>query len=321
MIVCSYEDRASSLVGVKLLILSLAQHCPDIEVHIYSPIADKNFQSWINRQSKVCLIATPENYLGGWNIKPFVLLDELNAGFDEVIWLDSDIIITSDFRPLLQGLPKDFYVAAEERPWAPNQGSVLRAKRLGLQVGRIFLRTINSCVNRVTPFHRQLLERWKEMLYRFDYQEAQTKSWAEREFLLGSDQDLLTGLLGSTEFTHIPVKLLRTGLDIAHFFCAREYTVGNRIRNLFKGLPPFVHAQGPKPWELPEQLFSELSPYCAVALPYQEKIHELTPWMNPRSTWGRLLDSLTCRNPNLRDIPVVAIREISEILRLVFYRT
>lgn len=310
MIVCSYEDRPSSLVGIKLLILSLKRHCPDLDVHIYVPDADADFCTWVGLQSNVSLISTPKDSLRGWDIKPTLLLDRLDAGFDEVIWLDSDIIIVRDFRQFLEKLPNDVYVATEEPSWAPWQGSQLRTKRLGLELGRIFPKTINTCVNRVTPFHRQLLERWNETLHRTDYQDSQSKSYDDREFHLGCDQDLLTGLLGSTEFVHIPVMLLRSGHDVAHCFLNRGYPIRSRLGNLFKGLPTFVHAQGPKPWDIDDELFAELSPYCAEALSYEEKLLELTPWMKPRSRWGLFLHWVTFGNPNLRDLPIVLVHEV-----------
>jgi hypothetical protein len=241
------------------------------------------------------------------------LLDLFDAGHDEVVWMDTDLIVMRDIRLVLGVLPEEVFVVAEEHPWVSGNGSTRRTEYLELEVGRVFPRTLNAGFLRVTRFHRPLLERWNLLLRRPDYRESQNLPYEERLWYLGCDQDLLSGLLGSTDFMHVPLKLLRAGPDIAQCFCNRGYTVANRLRNLFKGLPPLVHGQGPKPWELTNVLFAELSPYCAAALPYAEQLDEPTSWMKPRSGWGRLLDGLALGNPNLRDLPLVAAYETKHV--------
>ncbi|HEV2863945.1 MAG TPA: hypothetical protein VGX48_23315 [Pyrinomonadaceae bacterium] len=312
MIVCAYEDRPSALVGLKLLLLSLARQSPGLRVRLYCPAADAAFESWVAGQPDVELRPTPPDSLGGWDVKPTLLLELFDEGHDEVFWLDTDLIVTSDVRALMGGLPEEVMVAAEEHPWALGNNSPRRTEHLGLEVARIFPRTLNAGVLRMTPYHRPLLERWNVLLRQPAYRESQGLPFDERLWYFGCDQDLLSGLLGSTEFAHIPVHLLRAGPDIAHCFCDRGYTTGNRIGNLFRGLPPLVHGQGPKPWELTGVLFAELSPYCAAALPYAGQLGEPASWMRPRSAWGRLLNGLTLGNPNLRDLPLVAAYEAGQ---------
>jgi len=313
MIVCAYEDRPMALVGLKLLVLSLARQSPGLKVHLYSSVSNESFQSWIGRQPNVDVFAPPANCLEGWDVKPTLLLDLFDAGHDEVVWMDTDLIVTRDVRSLLEDLSEEVFVAAEEHPWVAGNGNSRRTTYLGLEVGRVFPRTLNAGFLRVTPFHRPLLERWNLLLRRPDYRASQKLPYEERRWYLGCDQDLLSGLLGSTEFAHIPVKLLRAGPDIAQCFCNRGYTVSNRFRNLFTGLPPLVHGQGPKPWELTDVLFAELSPYCAAAWPYKNQLEEPTGWMRPRSRLARMLNGLALGNPNLRDMPLVVAYETTRV--------
>lgn len=315
MIVCAYEDRPSALVGLKLLLLSLARHSPGLPVRLYCPVSDDNFRAWVKGQPNVELRAPPPDCLAGWDVKPTLILELFDEGHDEVVWMDTDLIITRDLRQIIGELPEDVFVAAEEHPWALGNGSPRRTEHLGLQVARIFPRTFNAGILRVTRYHRPLLEHWNVLLREPEYRKSQSLPFEQRLWYFGCDQDLLTGLLGSTLFEHIPVRLLSAGPEIAHCFCNRGYTVGNRLGNLFRGLPPLVHGQGPKPWELTDVLFAELSPYCAAALPYAEQLDEPTSWMRPRSGWGRFLNGLTLGNPNLRDMPLVAAYEADHAWR------
>ena len=49
----------------------------------------------------------------GWNVKPQAIMRLLDAGFDEVIWIDSDMFVTRDIRPLLDALDEAVFVATE----------------------------------------------------------------------------------------------------------------------------------------------------------------------------------------------------------------
>ena len=92
---------------------------------------------------------------------------------------------------LFANLDPETIVVAEEMPSSRQQGSLLRTQGWGLVPGRGFPVTINSCVLRVTPFHRPLLHRWQELLADSRYQEAQRKPILRRPPWFQSDQDVL----------------------------------------------------------------------------------------------------------------------------------
>jgi hypothetical protein len=312
MIACTYEDRKTALIGLKLLVLSLARHCPDLPLHVYCPQPGVAFEEWAGRQPNVCLLNPPSGIIGGWDVKPNLLLHRLNAGFDEVLWLDTDLVLTRDLRDSFGQMTEQTFVATEEHRWVTGHGTTERTERLGLPVGRLLPNTICSCVLRITSFHRPLLEQWHTALQRADYRKTQGQPFDERDWALGSDQDVLSGLLGSTRFASVPLRLLRSGREIAHCFCRQGYAVRDRLRNLLTGLPPLVHAQGPKPWELPGVLFAELSPYCSASLPFASQLSEPAPWLRPRTLLARILNTLAFGNPNLRDLPLVGWFEFRE---------
>jgi hypothetical protein len=251
MIVCSYEDRAEALVGLKILVLGLARHCPGVEVHAFAPAAGDSFREWAARQSWLRLLAGWPAGPGGWSAKPAVLIDTLDAGFDEVVWLDSDIVLARDFRPAWGTLAADTCVVAVESPRrSGGDSSETRTEAFGLAVGRVFPRAINSAALRFTPAHRPLLERWRDLLAHPVYREAQTRPIADRPAHLTGDQDVLAALLGSKLFAGVPVRTLAPPHDILHtgWGVYDSYPIRDRLVHVACGLPLLVHAVGqPKP--------------------------------------------------------------------------
>ena len=59
-----------------------------------------------------------------------------------------------------------------------------------------------------------------------------------------SDQDVLNALLGSEEFACLPIRILKTGLDVIHSGGALAYSLSERLRGLVRPIPPFVHETG-----------------------------------------------------------------------------
>ena len=101
------------------------------------------------------------------------------------------------------------------------------------------------------------------------------------------DQDVLTSLLASERFSDIPLKVLRRGKDILQCMGLTGFTVFERLRAVFYGLPTFIHSQASKPWivfsnfrePLPNlkayisAIYFDLNPYTLAALAYR---HELS---------------------------------------------
>ena len=304
--------------------LSLMRHSPDLKVIAFLPDAPAEFINWSSRLSNVEIRRSRDSITGeGWNVKPSVILRALDEGHDEVIWMDSDIIVCGDLDARLQSIDAENIVAAEEYYWGHRQGDPQRTTGLGLTPGRIFQVTINSGLTRFSKMHRPVVEHWAAILESAEYMAAQYLSAAERPIYYWADQEVLTGVLGSDLYTDMNVVRLKRGVDIAQCFGASGFTVKERLR-AGKNMPLLVHAIGPKPWlsEPPrrsqkspfgkainylESVHLELTPYVAAAQDYQESLEEDVSWMSPSSRLGRTMCRLFPAQPALRELPLAAI--------------
>jgi hypothetical protein len=172
--ICIAEDRSAHEPSVKILLLSLISHCPRADINLFYPASDEKFRAWVQKYPRVRLQTTDLARGTGWNVKPQAILRLLDQGYDEVIWIDSDVIVTRDITPIYSNLDSQIFLASdtsfERERWDPN---ALRARSWGLSVGRMFPYALNSGVLRVTKDHRLLMERWWELVQSKQYQEAQ----------------------------------------------------------------------------------------------------------------------------------------------------
>ena len=329
MIICIAEDRKKCEPGVKVLVSSIVRNCPRLSIILFYPPADDNFLSWSKRYPQLAIDTDPLPGAGSWNVKPHALRHLLNKGHDEVIWIDSDVVVTRDIFPLFHSLPSDVLVVAEEAFGGDPLG--LRARLWGFEVGRIFPFTLNTAVIRVTTEHYSLLQKWAELLGSEQYQHWQHVEWTETAMppvhLVG-DQDVLTALLASVEYSQVPVKVLNRGKAIIQYFTLKGYTTAERIRNLFTGVPAFVHSQGPKPWwvESPgdpwpqhrvrrkrppnsvrnyiEAVYRDLSPYLLIARSYRHELEGANSWMRPHMLLSAILRIAGLWYPPLVGFPI-----------------
>jgi len=308
MIFCIYEDRVADLTGVKLALLSINRHMPEAPVRVLCPSAPQSFVDWIQQVPQATLTTVSNLPDCGWNVKPTILLDLLDKGYKDVIWLDSDIILHGSIAPILAGLTQDQLLIGEEYAWAPHQGTRGRTEGWRLRVGRNIPRSLNSCVVRVTAAHHDLLEAWQRLLMREDYRRIQARPWNERPFYMMGDQDALSALLGSEQFSNVAVHALRRGRDIAQCFRAYGYSFSERLASLWWGLPPLIHTPGPKPWRggSNADLYLQLSPYTAVARRYRQHLDEDTSWMSPSSVIARMLHLMALGHPAMEGLPLAA---------------
>src|SRR3954470_9726146 len=218
MRVCVYEDRPTDAVGVKILVLSLLQHCPGTSIDLQLPFASPDLVRWFEGKPGVRVSTARDPSRSGYQVKARLLLAAPDAGATEAVWLDTDIVVAGDLAGKLAAFPADAIVVAQEYFGAPGQGGSQRTRALGLEPGRRMPDTANSCVVRVTPAHRELLEEWDRLLTSDGYREAQAKQWFERPLHLLGDQDVLTALLGSARFAKTPIGWLRRGSDVAQCF-------------------------------------------------------------------------------------------------------
>jgi hypothetical protein len=325
MIVCVAEDRTTFEPAIKLLLLSLNEHCREIEVHLFHPNSSREFSDWLFGQTHIHHYAEPLPDTYQFNVKPQALLNLLDHGYDDIVWIDSDIIITGDITVLFSALAYDVLGITEEALWTPHEDPhAWRARKWGFEVGRILPFALNSGVVRVTGAHRSLLQRWQDLLGSPNYREAQRLHWRTRPLHMVSDQDALTALLASEEFAHVPLKILRRGGDIVQYFGPYGYTLRERWSHTFGAGPSFVHAQGPdKPWTTswprpkirdPKQYFNamylDLSPYTLIASSYADRMDGDISWMRAHSFLASIFRTVGLKRAPLVGLPLAAIADI-----------
>ena len=324
-VVVVYEDRPANLVGVKLAVLSLGRHAPEMDVLVNVPGAPASFVRWTDAQPNAKLDRTSTDQTG-WNVKASLLAHQLDLGRPWVVWLDSDVIVTGDLVARLRREPPDALVATEDMWSGRQQGVPSRTLAWGLQPGRVPRATVNTALVRVTPQHRVLLEVWASMLASDRYRDAQDRPLDQRPLHLWGDQEVLTALVASAGWRHVDVRLLRRGVDIAQCYDAGSFSPRERLRLGYRrGLPLLVHAMGAKPWaELGTtsgvdarlaRWHNELGPYSWVAASYRDQLGEPAPWTEPSSRMGTGLSRLTRDDPVLRELPlsiVAATRALNQ---------
>ena len=97
---------------------------------------NEKFRRWVSAYPQVRLQADRLKNGYGWNVKPQAIMRLLDAGFDEIIWIDSDVLVTRDMRLLFQSLDDAVFVATEHT-LAPERddGMGLRAQLWHLSIG------------------------------------------------------------------------------------------------------------------------------------------------------------------------------------------
>ena len=319
MIICIAEDRASETTAVKLLLLSLTQHCPDIPIVLTFPPASPSFMRWLESLPQVTLRTKAVVMNQGWNIKPYLLLSLLNEGYDDICWLDSDILVANDFRPLLQKLSPETVMICEEALYGGHADHGQRTSAWQLPVGREIPFTLNTGVLRITRQHQGLLQRWCNLLGSPEYLQAQRQFWYERPAHLVGDQDVLTALLGSSEFSNVPLHILRRGAGVIQYFGFSAYTLQERWQTLRHGLPLFIHCQGWKPWHIKQghtgdqlkqrlqKSYIELSPYMQLARDLRYQLDEQPDWLVSISWTSRISHLVGFYHPALVGLPLAIV--------------
>src|SRR5580700_4308344 len=112
--VCSYEDRPQAMDSLILMGESLCRVDAHVSLHLTVPDAPPAVRAWAERRPEVVLRTKRPEGVSGWNIKPWLLLQELNAGSPQVLWLDDDIIVTRPVSALLEEFPRESLILAEE---------------------------------------------------------------------------------------------------------------------------------------------------------------------------------------------------------------
>jgi hypothetical protein len=313
--ICISEDRPSCESAVRILIESLLQTSDRVTLTVFFPPASEEFIRWSSRfgQGTVSIQTSPISEANGWNVKPYVLLRMLESECNEVVWLDSDIVVMKDIKVIFANLSPDTLVITEEALWgAYRDPEGLRCRLWRMQPARDFGFCLNTAVLRVTTRHIPLLKDWCSLLESEAYRSAQASPGTSRQPHLMSDQDALTALLCSEKWKTIPVRVLRRGEEIIQFFGLYGFTGTERIRSLWHGLPTFIHSQGVKPWLARSRrrglrgwldtVYLDVSPYTLAVLLRHPNCAE--QWAAPMTVLGRVFRAIGLRSIPLTGFPL-----------------
>jgi hypothetical protein len=314
--VCSYEDRPEAMDSVILMGESLCRVDPEVSLHLTIPDAPASVTAWAASRSQVVLSTTRPDGVTGWDVKPWLLLQELDAGRHEAIWLDTDIIVTRSISSLIAGFARESLIVTED--W--DRPQVIPVCHLwGFPSSRP-LRRVNPCFLRATQAHGPLLARWLEMVRDPAYRQAQALPFERRPMHLLTCDWLLTAALESAEFGHISIERLRLGRHIAQCAGSSGYRPLHRLLDLFRGLPPLVHCIGRKPWQSSGglgrgqrfllDLATDVSPYVLASRRVAKDLGISPRWLDPRTAMGSLLRSVTACHPAMAGLPLSILHAV-----------
>jgi hypothetical protein len=322
---CLAEDRLDCETGLRMAILSLSRHCPGTPIYAYRPAHTPDLALWVRQFPHVTLFEHRPEGASDWNCKPQALKPLLAKGHRRTVWLDSDVIVTRDCRPLFTGEDDRVLAMAQEPACQPHQGTALRTRGWGFEVCRALPVTLNSAVLCVSRHHIPLLDCWERLLSDSRYQAFQKLPLEERPLHMNGDQEVLNALLGSREFADIPIKVLGTGIDILHLGGELGYSTTERLRGLVRAKPTFLHAIAGKPWlwlsgEPPwsnpgpfgwhRRLLQELSPYVYEARQYNSQLGTDVGWMYPRTAVGTGFRLLGLGHFGMRGFPLTLAADL-----------
>jgi hypothetical protein len=289
----------------------------DVSLHLTVPEAPEPVRAWARGRPEVVLSTARPEGVTGWDVKPWLLLQELNEGRPEALWLDDDMIVTRPISALVGRFPPAALILAEE--WVRAR-AIPVSRFWGLPAGRA-IPMINACVVRAAQAHRRLLERYLEMTHAPRYREAQALPYDRRPHHLLHDGWLLVALLQSEEFSRVDFVCLRRGRDIAQCAGSSGYRPHDRILDLFRGLPPLIHGLGRKPWDSVRDssrirrylldLATDVSPYVLAARRIARDMGvrgrvAAPDWLEARTRLGAILRGLTAGHPGMAGLPLAA---------------
>jgi len=323
--ICSYEDRPEAMDSLILMGESLCAVDREVSLHLIVPDPPDAVRAWAHRRPEVLISTTRPTGVTGWDVKPWLLLQELSEGRQEVLWLDSDIIVTRPISRMLQEFPRESVIFAEE--WTRSKIPV--SHLWGLPSVRP-VQLFNNCFIRATQAHRPLLERWLQMTRDPRYREAQALPFERRPIQALHDGWLLIALLESEEFGQVPFDYIRLGRHIAQCAGSSGYWPHHRLLDLFRGLPPLIHGLGRKPWEPGRarsriqrfllDLATDVSPYVLAARRVARNIDMTPDWLEARTRTGATLRALTAGHPGMAGLPLASLHalhmKISQMLGL-----
>ncbi len=325
---CLVEDRPRGEIGVKLLILSLAEHCSHPQAVLFLPDPTDGFRLWLKSFPWAELRTERLRGAGSCVVKPSALLHLLEQGLPNVVWLDTDLLALRDPRPLFDAMDADTVGMAEEIRSAPHQGTECRTRGWGMEVGRTLPFTLSSCILRMTSRHMDLIREWRRLMESDDFTRHLEVPMPVRPIHAMGDQDVLNALLGSRKWAEFPLKVFRLGDALAHCGGAMTYSVGERLGHLLGAKPVFLHSLSSKPWQLLDpdwtfggtnrryrELMQEISPYLMSCRRYRDKLDDPCRWMDHRTPLGTCLRWMGFGNRALTGLPLALAAECARRIR------
>lgn len=307
--ICAFEDRPVAMDSLIFMAESLCAADRNVSLHLTVPDAPEFVRAWARTRPEVELTTTRPEGVTGWDAKPWVMLQELNRGSSQVLWLDDDIVVTRPISSMLREFPDDDLLFAEE--W--GRWMVSATDFWGMRSARPIL-LFNNCLIRVTQAHRPLLERWLQMTRDPRYREAQALPYEKRPVQAQHDGWLFIALLEGEEFGQVPYQCIRRGRHIAQCAGSSGYGPLDRLLDLFRGLPPLIHGLGRKPWDVPLEsgrmqrflldLATDLSPYVLAVRKVAKKVGRSPDWLEPRTRLGAAFRTLTGNHPGTAGLPL-----------------
>jgi hypothetical protein len=330
MIYSFADDRPDSEQGLRLAIASLVSSNSIAQIVCHKPWSSSSFDAWACRYANLVLHAHRPDGANSWNCKPHALIPLLEAGADQVAWIDSDMLVTSNPDIVFKRYPTNALIVTEEPDFAQYPDAASQAEAWGWKPGNRHMELINSSVVRATAVHLPLLRRWRDALADPRYVHVQTLPFSQRPRHMLSDQDVLFSLLGSYDFRDIPVIVLKGGIDIIHCGGALGYSLSMRLSGLGRPLPTFLHAIAGKPWWVLSDtyrqchsawfsfyrgLLQETSPYVREARKYRDKIEMPMPWLERHTLLGRALNCAGFGNHALTGMPLTLAAMFLKLIR------
>jgi hypothetical protein len=318
---CAFDDR-STLVGLKLLVLSLEKYCRDFVLYLGYVEKNEELHRWLKRHGPhvVPVRMAPFAHICLKHIKPLLFLELFQRGVEDAVWLDTDIMVLRDLEPAFRRFgDKTVVVTQDINPFQPQKN--LRA-HYRMSPVRELSGCVNSCVARFTRHHRPLLEKWLE----FMRDPVFLKQWNlpphQRLWGFGLDQTVLQLLLCCQGQGWTPpeeVALLRDGPEIIQEWGVRTYRLRDRLGNtLGLNRPLAIHLIGyEKPWTIHSRVSSHrwACVYSTLARPYRNETEEDMSWIEPATLGTRLAGWLSFGQPHLVGVWHTLAAKIWHLLR------
>jgi hypothetical protein len=318
--VCAFEDRPEAMDAAILMGESLCRADRRVSLHLVLPDAPPAIRRWAEGRPEVELSTARPDVLTGWDVKPWLLLRELDAGWPEVVWIDTDMIVTRSISAVLAEFPPESLIATEE--WdTPPVTPVCDAWNIP---SRRPIRPINACFIRVTPAHRGVVERYLELVHDPRYRAMQGIPFERRPVAMLHDGWALTAVLESEEFGDVPFDRLRLGDHIAQCAGSSGYRPWHRLVDLHRGLPALIHGLGRKPWQAqPDRgrmtafaydLATDVSAYVLAARRVARDLDLRPEWLEPRTSLGAILRAMTRSHPAMAGLPLATAHAVQQRL-------